>query len=72
MMPLCVPKVSTSIRLVPLSVYEVGMAGWGGLNGTKVDNIKLQQLGCFFFTVLFGFLEEWKGFTYQSQAEVDQ
>ena len=38
----------------------------------KVDNIKLQELGCFFFTVLFAFLEEWKGFTYQSQAEVDQ
>ena len=51
---------------------EVGMAGSEGLNGKKVDNIKLQELECFFFTVLFAFREEWKGFTYQSQAEVDQ
>ena len=38
----------------------------------KVDNIKLHELGFFFFAELFAFLEEWKGFTYQSQAEVDQ
>ena len=27
---------------------EVGMAGSEGLNGKKVDNLKLQELECFF------------------------
>ena len=40
-----------------LSVHEVGMAGSEGLNGMKVDNIKLQELEGLFFTVLFAFLE---------------
>ena len=53
-----------------LSVYEVGMNSSEGLNGMKVDNIKLQELEGLFFTV-FAFLGEWTGFTYQSQAEVD-
>ena len=51
---------------------EVGMAGSEGLDGMKVGNIKLQELECIFFTVLCAFLEEWTGFTYQPQAEVEQ
>ena len=38
----------------------------------KVVSIKLQELDCLFFTVLCAFLEEWTGFTCQSQAEIDQ
>ena len=48
------------------------MAGSEGLKGMKVAIIKLQELEELFFNVLFAFLGEWTGFTYQSQAEVDQ
>ena len=52
-----------------------GRHGW--LRGLErhdgIDNIKLQGARMFFLhCVVCSFLEEWKGFTYQSQAEVDQ
>ena len=63
---------STSISLDGVSSKYCPLGFRGRQNGMKVDNIRLQGLECLFFTVLFAFREEWTGFTYQSQAEVDQ